>query len=228
MQKIIVAVGGGELKSKQTLEIDRYIANLGKARAGANRANALFLPTASHDLLPYFNSFRKIYTSVFDIKVDVALTCKGADIDKIKQKIERADIIYAGGGDTVFMIEKWREVGLDKLLFEAFQRGVIFAGVSAGAICWFENMYSDSVEEGKYAPHKGLGWIAQNICPHYNLRQSEFDEFVLKDFKTAYALEDLSAAVFIDGEYDSALSCGGAAYYLEVKNNALKKIKLTV
>ena len=59
--KRIIAVGGGELKAKTTLEIDKYVSALAKARAGEKRAYALFLGTASHDSLPYFNSFRKIY-----------------------------------------------------------------------------------------------------------------------------------------------------------------------
>ena len=60
MQKRIIAIGGGEIKNKTTLEIDRYVASLAKEHAGENRANALFIGTASHDSMPYFNSFRKI------------------------------------------------------------------------------------------------------------------------------------------------------------------------
>ena len=59
MEKRIIAIGGGEIKSKTTLEIDRYVANLAKIHAGEKRANALFIGTASHDSMPYFNSFRK-------------------------------------------------------------------------------------------------------------------------------------------------------------------------
>ena len=56
--KKIIALGGGELKAKTTLAVDEYIAGLAKARAGEKRAYGLFLGTASHDSLPYFNSFR--------------------------------------------------------------------------------------------------------------------------------------------------------------------------
>ena len=50
--KRIVAIGGGELRERTTLGIDEYIANLAKERAGDRRANALFIPTASHDFMP--------------------------------------------------------------------------------------------------------------------------------------------------------------------------------
>ena len=105
MTKRLIAIGGGEIKNKTTLEIDRYVATLAKEHAVEKRANALFIGTASHDSMPYFNSFRKTYTSVFDIKAEVALMVYGEmDLEKIKGKIEIADCIYIGGGDTMYML----------------------------------------------------------------------------------------------------------------------------
>ena len=77
MDKTLICIGGGELRSKETLKIDEYIARKAKQKAGERRAYGLFIPTASHDSMPYFNSFRKTYTSVFDVKADVALTVYG-------------------------------------------------------------------------------------------------------------------------------------------------------
>lgn len=77
MDKRLICIGGGELKTRETLKIDGYIAELAKTHAGEKRAYGLFIPTASHDSMPYFNSFRKTYTSVYDIKADVALTVYG-------------------------------------------------------------------------------------------------------------------------------------------------------
>ena len=76
MIKTVVAIGGGELRYKTTRAIDAYIAKLAKEHAGERRARAVFIGTASHDSLPYFNTFRKTYTSDFDIKADVALLTK--------------------------------------------------------------------------------------------------------------------------------------------------------
>ena len=99
MDKTIIAIGGGELKTKTTLKIDGYIADLAKSRAKAERAYGLFIPTASHDSMPYFNSFRKTYTSVFDIKADVALTVYNEmSLDKIREKLKkRISFTLAGG-----------------------------------------------------------------------------------------------------------------------------------
>lgn len=144
-ERTIISIGGGELRERTTLKIDEYIAGRAKARAGIRRANALFLPTASHDFMPYYNTFHKVYTGVFDIKTDVALCVfKDADLARMREKFEKADMIYAGGGDTVFMIEQWKKTGLLPLIREAYERGVVICGLSAGAICWFSDMYTDS------------------------------------------------------------------------------------
>ena len=128
--KRIIAIGGGEIREKTTLKIDEYIAGLAKEHAGDKRANALFIPTASHDFMPYYNSFHKIYTGTFDIKTDVALTVfREPDMEKLKEKFLKADLIYVGGGDTVFMIEHWKQSGLLSLIKEAYERGVISGAV---------------------------------------------------------------------------------------------------
>jgi aminopeptidase N len=56
----------------------------------------------------------------------------------------QADVIYVGGGNTKSMLAVWREWKIDKLLKKAYNRGVVLAGVSAGAICWFEQGITDS------------------------------------------------------------------------------------
>ncbi len=229
--KRIIAIGGGELRERTTLKIDEYIAELAKARAGEQRANALFIPTASHDYMPYYNTFHKVYTGTFNIKTDVALTVfKEADMEKLRAKFEKADMVYVGGGDTVFMIEHWKKIGLLPLLREAYDRGVIFAGLSAGAICWFEEMYTDSAaalgEGDKYATFAGLNWVKGKISPHYAARMLDFDQIVCYNSSRAYAIEDDAALVIEEGEVVGSVSSGGKAWLLEGKDGALIKTEI--
>ena len=224
----IIALGGGELRERTTLKIDEYIAGLAKERAKDRRANALFIPTASHDFMPYYNTFHKVYTGVFDIKTDVALTVfKEVDIEKMKAKFEKADMIYVGGGDTVFMIDSWKQSGLLPLIMDAYQRGVIIAGLSAGAICWFTDMYTDSAaalgEGDKYAMFKGLGLVEGKISPHYNTRMLDFDKIVCYNFDCAYGVEDNAALVIENGEIVGSVSSGGKAWKLTTVNGKLEK-----
>ncbi len=224
----IIAIGGGELRERTTLKIDEYIAALAKKRAGEMRANALFIPTASHDYMPYYNTFHKVYTGVFNIKTDVALTVfKEPDMEKMRSKFEKADVIYVGGGDTVFMLEHWKKSGLLPLIQEAYERGVILAGLSAGAICWFRDMYTDSAaalgEGDKYAMFEGLGWIEGKISPHYATRMLDFDQIVCYNSWRAYGIEDDAALVIQDGEVVGSVTSGGKAWLLEGKDGALTK-----
>ena len=230
MQKTLITIGGGEIRNKTTLKIDEYVANKAKEHAGEKRANALFVGTASHDSMPYFNSFRKTYTSVFDIKAEVALVVYGEmDMEKIKGKIDNADCIYIGGGDTMFMLEKWKELGLDKLLIDAYNNGKIICGLSAGAICWFTDMYTDYEimrgQSSSYALKKGLGLINGTMCPHFNEREKDFT-IALKEGKlnNAYCVENDCAIEFIDGEFSRVISAGGNAYFMVNDNgNIIKK-----
>jgi dipeptidase E len=216
MDKRIIAIGGGELKNRETLAIDEYIASEAKKIAGDRRANGLFLPTASHDCMPYYNTFHKVYTGLFDIKTDVALICnRDIDLDKLRVKFEKADFIYVGGGNTVYMLEQWRSTGVLDLILQAYERGVILCGLSAGAICWFEDMYSDSVVEGEYAMYRGLGWISGKISPHYDDRMLDFDQIVLYNKYRAWGLENNSALEFVNGIPLKSISGGGSVYYLD-------------
>ncbi|MBQ3020365.1 MAG: peptidase E [Clostridia bacterium] len=229
--KRIIAIGGGELRERTTLKIDEYLATLAKERAGENRANALFIPTASHDFMPYYNTFHKVYTGIFNIKTDVALTVfKDVDMEKMKAKFEKADLIYVGGGDTVFMIEHWKKTGLLELLKAAYERGVILAGLSAGAICWFTDIYTDSEaalgEGDKYAMFEGLGWIEGKISPHYGSRMLDFDEIVCYNFDCAYGIEDNAALIIEDGEIVGSVSSGGKAWKIERKDGAIQKTEI--
>ena len=229
MQKTIIAIGGGEIRNKTTLKIDEYVANKAKEHAGEKRANALFIGTASHDSMPYFNSFRKTYTSVFDIKAEVALIVYGEmDKQKIADKIDKADCIYIGGGDTLFMLEKWKEFGLDKLIIDAYNSGKIICGLSAGAICWFKDMYTDyEIMRGQSADYvlkKGLGILDGCMCPHFDDREQDFLEALKKgDIRSCYCVENNSAIEFVDGEFTKSISSGGKAYYITYDGEQITK-----
>ena len=230
--KRLIAVGGGDMKEKTTIKIDEYAAELAKAHAGDKRAYALFIGTASHDCMPAFNTFRKTYTSVFDIKADCLLTVNvQTPDDKIDEKLSKADLIYIGGGDTLYMLDKWRERGLTQKIIEKYEQGVTIIGRSAGAICWFERMYTDTEilrgTGGEYKLTNGLGVIKGTISPHYNHRREDFKATMLShNVPCAYAVEDDAALVFTDGEFSGALTSGGSAYFLTNDGGSIIEKKL--
>ena len=158
------------------------------------------------------------------MKSDVAILTKGLmTLDHVAEKINKADVIYVGGGDTLYLMQVWREMGVDKLIWDAYRRGAVLAGLSAGAICWFEDIYTDSLVEGEFAPYKGLGKLKGAATPHYNQR-AEFDAVAIAEgYPLSYAIEDNAAVVFEDEVPVGALSAGGKAYRLTVKDGAIAK-----
>lgn len=137
----IVAIGGGDLKTLQTAEIDERIIEL----TGKTQPKALFIPTASGDAEGYIENFHKSYGQHFGcITKTLNLIQNPPTLETITELILCSDLIYVGGGNTYRMMKIWRRLGLDKILAEAASRGIILSGLSAGAICWFKFGHSDS------------------------------------------------------------------------------------
>lgn len=129
--------------------------------------------------------------------------------DNLREFILQFDAYYVGGGNTKMMLELWSELGIDAVLKEAYDQGKICAGLSAGAICWFEYGSSDtnSFEDPKDTQLlllEGLGLVA-GICSPHHMREPERnlqlpDLLRIQPDKTAYALDDNAAIIVKDGE----------------------------
>ena len=137
---MIVAIGGGEVSKNETYEIDKFIVESSKKE----KPNFLFIPTASRDAGSYVQTINGLYESL-GCRTDTLYLCKAdADIDTVNEKIERADIIYVGGGNTAYMMQVWEKYSVDKALLRAYKSGKTLSGLSAGSICWFIAGHSDS------------------------------------------------------------------------------------
>ena len=131
----IVAIGGGDVSTLVTQPIDTEIIGL----SGSSSPKALFIPTASSDSVEYWEGFDRAYRENYGCETDVLyLLGQAPSPESMAQKIEWADVIYVGGGNTLKMMRRWRRLGVDDLLRSAHARGAVLCGVSAGAICWFD------------------------------------------------------------------------------------------
>lgn len=197
----IIAIGGGELRYLETFEIDQKIVKL----TGVDYPKALFIPTASHESERYIQCFEAIYGEKLGCEVETLyLLSTRLDQQQIRHQILSVDLIYVGGGDTEFMMQTWETYGVDNYLREAYEQGVVLAGLSAGAICWAESGYSDSdsfktEEEWEYKFVKGLGLIEAVICPHYDEKErGSFDKAIRNQQGIGIALENNVAYVIQD------------------------------
>ena len=82
----------------------------------------------------------------------------------LRELILSQDIVYVGGGSMRNLLAIWREHGIDLLLREAWEQGVVLAGLSAGAMCWFQNGITRSA--GSPAPVAGLGFLPGSMTVH--------------------------------------------------------------
>lgn len=210
MQRKIIAIGGGRLikakKQPQTLKIDQEIVNLVRKK----RPNLVFIPTASEDNLEYCEAIEKHFSGTLGCKVERLLLFKARPSkNKIAQMLNKADIIYVGGGNTLRMMKLWRRLGIDKLLDKARKRGAVLCGLSAGAICWFRYGNSDSKaysNNGDKALIKvrGLDFANLVLCPHYDVekhRQPGLKAMMQKSSGIAVALDNCAAIEIIDDKY---------------------------
>jgi peptidase E len=158
----IIAMGGGGFSMEpDNPGLDRYILE----QSGRERPRVCFVPTASGEAEGYVINFYRAMTDLGAAPNHLFLfQLPTADLEGF---IMEHDILYVGGGNTRSMLALWREWELDRILRRAWQEGVILSGLSAGAICWFEQGLSDSVP-GKQTVLPGLGYLSGSCCPHYD------------------------------------------------------------
>ena len=216
--KTIVAIGGGELRELETLAIDEEIVRL----SGRRRPRALFLPTASGDSEGYWEAFRALYGGRLGCRPEALWTIRERPSEaEIAEKILSSDLIHVGGGNTSRMMRIWRRLGMDKLLLQAYRRGVVLSGLSAGSICWFKWGHSDSrrftAGDGpwEYIRVRGLGIIPAAHCPHYHSQERRlgFPTMIAKYGGVGIALDGQCALVCQDDSYRVLSAQAGAGAY---------------
>ena len=217
----IIAIGGGEIGRPgypiETTKIDKEIIRL----SGKKRPKFLFIPTASSDSAEYAEVVKKYFGKKIDCKVDILyLINKQITKREIRNKILNSDIIYVGGGNTLKMMTIWRRLGVDKILREAYEKGIVLSGLSAGAICWFKYANSDSRKfknkKAGYIKVSGLGMINVLACPHYNIekgRKKSLKNMTRKEKIFAIALDNCAALEVIGNKCKILTSKKGANAY---------------
>lgn len=114
-------------------------------------------------------------------------------------RLADADLVYVSGGNTANMLALWRLHGIDVALRDAWERGAVLAGWSAGASCWFECFVTDSFGPELQPYDEGLGFLPGSFCPHFDSetgRRPIYERLVRKGFPPGYAADDDAAAVF--------------------------------
>lgn len=185
------------------LALDRYILN----QANTRRPKICFIPTASGDADSYILNFYKAFSTLDCLPTFLSLfRLPTADLESY---LLAQNVIYVGGGNTRSMLALWREWGVDAILRKAYEAGVILAGISAGANCWFEQCSTDSVP-GRLGVLAGLGFLRDGFCPHYDgevERRPSLHRLLAEDrILPTYAADNSAAAHFVDEQLFNVVS----------------------
>lgn len=140
--------------------------------------------------------------------------------EKPAEQLADQDVIYVSGGNTANALALWRLHGVDEALREAWQRGAVLGGGSAGANCWFESCITDSFGRQLDPLHDGLGILPGSFCPHYDgeeRRRPTYRRLVDDGFLPGYAADDHAALHFEGTELREAVASrsGSQAYRVE-------------
>ncbi|KPB06272.1 Type 1 glutamine amidotransferase-like domain-containing protein [Bacillus sp. CHD6a] len=214
MRQIIAMGGGGFSMEPENLLLDNYIL----AQTKRDLPKVCFVPTASGDQSNYIERFYKAFK---------LLPCQPSHLSLLEPEFKdledfvlHQDVIYVGGGNTRNLLILWKEWGLDQVLKKAYSNGIILAGLSAGAICWFEEGLTDPLNASLYKLDC-LGYLKGSYCPHYdgeNKRKPSYHQLILEgNMKEGYAVDDGVALHFVNEKLLKSVSSRPKAKSYSVK-----------
>jgi peptidase E len=85
-----------------------------------------------------------------------------------REAILSSDAVWVGGGSVANLLAVWRVHGVDEVMREAWDAGVVLGGVSAGSICWHQGGTTDSFGPDLRAVTDGLALLPYANGVHYD------------------------------------------------------------
>ena len=218
-KKKIISIGGGGFTHETDESLDQFVLS----KLNTKNFKIGFLPTASKDNQKKIDLFYKRFENS-NLELSHFSLC--SKIEGFKGWLLNKDIIYVGGGNTFYMLEIWEKNNFIKIFKEAYNKGIILSGVSAGAVCWFDWILSDSKGSG-FKTLRGINLISGSCTPHSseNNRINQFQKNIKNStLPEGIAIDDGVAVLFIDGKPSEVYSSrkNHDAYFV----NKSKKISL--
>jgi dipeptidase E len=228
MNRQIIAMGGGGFSMEpENPLLDQYILNASQLE----KPKVCFVPTASGDSAGYVERFYAAFKNLECEPSHLSLFNPHTWTDDLEPFLAQQNVLYFGGGNTKNALVLWREWNLEPLLRTALERGAVLAGLSAGAICWFEQGSTDSVGR-ELGVLPCLGWLKGSMTPHYDgeaERRPKLHQFVLEgQIQNGFAADDGAALHFVNEKLEHVVSSRptARAYKVELQADAVLETPL--
>ncbi len=184
--------------------MDEYVLGL----VERERPRVCFLPSASGDADHYIVRFFRHFPADRCEPSHVSLFRRERGIGgDLREHLLTQDVIYVGGGSVISLLGVWRAHGVDEVLREAWRRGIVLCGLSAGSLCWF----AEAVTAFHGAPEAvvGLGLLPYSNAVHYDgepARRGAYHRSLTEGMRGGYACEDGAALHFRGTELTRVVS----------------------
>jgi dipeptidase E len=212
----IIAIGGGGFSTRPAdPELDCYVLD----QATAITPKICLLPTASGDP---DDQIQRFYRAMYELPCEpshLSLFRLGTHPVNLRERLLGQDIIYVGGGSMANLLAIWRVHGLDEVLYEAWRRGIVLCGISAGSMCWFRAGVTKSHGEPRVT--EGLGFLPHSNSVHWRGEPERGAVFraaiTLGEVPAGYGVDDGTALLFAGTEMVEAVrtSRSGGAWCID-------------
>ena len=194
----------------------RYMAQL----SGKPRPKLLYLPTASADsangVITWYRNCAPVNVEPSHQNSFIASTSQPRSWEEVFLSV---DGIVCSGGNTLNQQAIWKAQGVDVILRQAWDRGIVLGGASAGSLCWFEEGTTDSRPK-QLTTVKCLGFLKGSHCPHYDRepdRRPLYQKLIAAgEMKPGYACDNDAGIYFEDNEVKRVVATrkGAKVYYV--------------
>ena len=191
---------GGKGKDSNLNHIENEIIKM------TNKKNPLVLycPYATKDIEKSINKFHNLMKNLECEIIDLTFD----NINDFDSLLNKADILYVGGGVSDDLVDIFKKYNLDKVLYKYLDSNKIYAGSSAGAMLytklamWYKDMFSDNFHNYNYKMVDCLGILNISICPHYQNEDLIFYNDVIKEYSLdSFGIEEDTAVIIDDNKY---------------------------
>jgi dipeptidase E len=194
------------------------------------RPRVCFLPSASGDADHYVVRFYRAFPAQRCEPSHISLFRREQGPEDVRDHLLAQDLIYVGGGSVVSLLGVWKAHGIDAILREAWEGGVVLCGLSAGSLCWFDEAVSGF--HGAAQRVEGLGLLPFSNCVHYESTSEHrlaYHRMLREGMRAGYAAEDGAALHFLGCELNRVVASRPAArgYRLDAAGERVVEMRLT-